>query len=171
MNALVNKVEQSGILVIDLAELIPAPKYIRLDLGDFLDGGVVLRERAFRLALKSFAWEEYNGHSVLLCYPKEAIIPRWAFMLVMSYLNPHAKNVVVGTDRDMHRYWTEKVISEVDLLSYRNKRVILKGCTASHIEENAYALMSNRLIGIVQSLMYGEPCSSVPVYKRKAASA
>ena len=171
MTALINKVDKSGILVIDLADLVPPPEYITMDLGDLLDGGIMLREKAFRSALKTIAWEDYKDQNVLLSYPKEAIIPRWAFMLVVAYLKPQAKTVVIGTIQDMRRYWTEKLISDLDLTAFTDRRVILKGCSAAHIEEHAYALMSNRLIGIVQSLMYGEPCSSVPVYKRKIPSA
>ncbi len=165
---IVNRVEQSGIIVLDLSEIIPKEELVEFSIESLLDSGQVLREKPFRKALAEMDMGFFHGKHVYITYPKTAILPRWSFMLIISYLQKLTKSVIVGTQEQLRDQIAQKYIDSFTLEGLTDKRVILKGCSASHINEYAYASMTSKLLPLVKTLMYGEPCSSVPVFKRKA---
>ena len=168
ISPIVNRVEQSGIIVLDLSEIIPKEELVEFSIDPLLDSGQVLREKSFRKALAEMDMEFFLGKHVYITYPKTAILPRWSFMLIISYLQKLTKSVIVGTQEQLRDQIAQKYIDSFILEGLTDKRVILKGCSADHINEYAFASMTSKLLPLVKTLMYGEPCSSVPVFKRKA---
>ena len=165
--ALQNKVSQSGLITIDLEECIEPPQFSSLDVSRMLEQGLVLREKSFRSALETLNLEPYKNQNVELICSTDAIIPSWAFLLIICYIQPHVKSVFVGgASAAYDQYYTKKVL-ELDLSMYQNAKVVLKGCSGSNIPPAAYALLASRLRPIVYSLFYGEPCSTVPLFKNK----
>lgn len=165
---IVNRVDQSGIIVLDLSEIIPKDNLVEFFMGPLLDGGQILREKPFRKALAEMDLSPFKKKHVYITYPKTAILPRWSFMLIISYLQELAQSVIVATEEELRNQIAQKYIDNFSLDGLNGKRVILKGCSADHINEYAFASMTSKLIPLVKTLMYGEPCSSVPVFKRKA---
>ena len=166
-DAIVNKVSQSGIITLDLSEIIPPEKTEVFDIKDYLFQGFVLKEKEFREKLKSVDWTSYKNKNVALFSSANAIIPTWAYMLITSYLQPHAKNVVFGDESVLQTIIIRDTLSKLDLDEFKDKRVVIKGCGDERITEAAYVEISRLLLPVVKALMYGEPCSTVPVFKRK----
>lgn len=167
---IVNKVAQSGIITLDLAALLPEKKDIVLfDLKPFLFREMILREKDFRTALQEHDWELYRGKHVAILCTADAIIPLWAYMLVTSYLQPVAVSIFFGTAAALEQHLVTTAIQRaIDPEAYHDKRVVLKGCGDTTIPESAYITASALLLPVVKSLMYGEPCSMVPVFKKKS---
>ena len=165
-----NRVEQSGILVLDLSEFISLEPIETISIKDFLDQNQILREKPYRQQLKEFDWSIYENKNIVICPLKEAIIPHWAYMLLTSYISPLAKRVLVGDKGKMKEVFINEGIARINLDEFKDKRVVLKGCGAEHINEVAYANATKKLLPVVRSLMYGEPCSTVPVYKKAKQS-
>lgn len=164
---LVNKIEQSGLITIDLQKFAPAVSFIEFDLKSFLFMELILKEKDFRQALSALDISAFEGKTVLLYCSADVIIPTWAYMLVCAKLNGIASKVLAMSPADYQSLqWTDAV-DHIDLKQFEGKKVILKGCSDIEIPAVAYAKLSWRLIPIVQSLMYGEPCSTVPVYKKR----
>jgi hypothetical protein len=165
---IINKVSQSGIIQMDLSEMVAPGKRVTIDLKDNLLEGVLLREKDFREFIKSNDWTKYKDAFVNITCSADAIIPSWAFMLVTSALNNIAKKTVFG-DRDKLEtvIWND-VFSKLDVSVYNDARVVVKGCSDIPVPEAAYVALSEKLIPVVKSLMFGEPCSTVPVYKKKS---
>lgn len=163
-----NKVAESGIITLDLTQFVPAPESLAIfDLKQFLFMELLLREKDYRAALLAFDFSEYAGKHVGIVCSSDAIIPVWAYMLATSYLQPVAASVHVGdTSRLTDLVITERVTALV-LDEYSGARVVLKGCGDTPVPESAYVAASARLRPVVKSLMYGEPCSMVPIYKQK----
>ncbi|RZM12406.1 MAG: DUF2480 family protein, partial [Pedobacter sp.] len=136
-------------------------------LKDYLFMGLILKEKDFREALKQKDFSEYAGKAVAVTCSADAIIPVWAYMLVMTYLQPVASEVVTGTANDLQRHLFLQNIQLIDVEQYRDKRIVVKGCGDKAVAEFVYAEITKRLLPLVKSLMYGEPCSTVPVYKKK----
>ena len=153
-------------MTIDLEEHFPEGTRVSLDLSQWLDGGFVLREKEFRKALKAFNWNNYNDQHVALHCSTDAILPGWAYLLVTTYLADHARKVVLGTLEDLELELFRDVIDRIDLSIYIDKPLIIKGCSDKQIPEQAYLYLIQKLLPISKSLMYGEACSSVPLYKR-----
>jgi len=164
---IVNKVAESGLVTIDLEEYYPKGEIKIFDLKDYLFMGMILKEKDFRTNLQSINWEEYTGKYVGVICSADAIIPAWAYMLVASYLQPFAKEVVVGDEKTVINTIFIKRLAAIDAAGYQDKRVIIKGCGDVQVPETAYLEITNKLRPFVKSLMYGEACSNVPVYKRK----
>jgi hypothetical protein len=164
---IVNKVAESGIITIDLEDFYPNQDIIGIDMKDWLFMEMLLKEKPFRESLKNNDWSAYQGKSVALYCSTDAIIPRWAYMLLATYLTPIAADVFIGTPDQMAMQLTENQVNLLDITPYQDKRVILKGCGKKDINAAVYFAMTKRLLPHVQSIMYGEACSSVPVYKRK----
>lgn len=162
-----NKVNQSGLLTIDLSELIPKFEVSPFDLKQFLFNGIALKEKEYREALKGFEWNQFKNKYVALFCSVNAIIPTWAFMLAAKYLQPITKDVFFGSVKETEDYLTKNYISKMDFSVYSEKKVVIKGCGDDRITPSIYVEFSKNLLPVVQSLMYGEPCSTVPVYKRK----
>ena len=163
----VNKVAASGILTLDLEKYLPAGEVVTFDLKDHLFMGLILKEKDFREALKNLDWTSYQDKNVAITCSVDAIIPVWAYMLVTTYLQPVAKEVYVGTAAEMQKHLFLKSLSAIDVNEYTDQRVVIKGCGDVAIEAYAYAEITKLLRPVVKSIMYGEPCSTVPVYKKK----
>lgn len=164
---MINKVSESGILTVDLEEYYPKDETIVFDLKDYLFMGLILKEKDFREALKNLDLTPYNNKNVALTCTADAIIPMWAYMLVSSYLQPVAKNVVFGNADFLHQTLFLKNIATINPENYTDKRVVIKGCGDLPVSENAYVAITQLLRPVAKSIMYGEPCSTVPIYKKK----
>ena len=164
---IVNRVANSALMTIDLEEHFPEGARVGLDLSQWLDGGFVLREKEFRKALKEFDWSSFNDQHVALHCSTDAILPGWAYMLVTTYLAPVAGKVVLGNKADLELELFREAIDQIDLSIYIDRPVIVKGCANKEIPEQAYIYLVQKVQPIAKSLMYGEACSSVPLYKPK----
>ncbi len=167
METIVNKVAESGIVTLDLAPFIPVDSIATFDLKPFLFREMILKEKDYRAALPEFDWQQFLGKHVAICCTADAIVPVWAYMLAVSYLQNTAASVYFGTPAELQKLIIEKQIAAIDTTEYADKRVVLKGCGDTEIPEAAYVAASQHLLPVVKSLMYGEPCSTVPIYKRK----
>lgn len=164
---IINKVAASGIVTIDLEEYYPKENIVELDINPFLFMEMILKERDFRQQLKDTDWTQYKDKYVAVFCSSDAIIPRWAFMLMATYLQPYAKDFIAGTKEDLINRLMVKNLETIDFAAFQDKRVVIKGCGDIDISAVAYLEITKRLLPYVQSIMYGEPCSTVPVFKRK----
>ena len=164
---IVNRVAQSKLKVIDLEELYPKGARAVIDLKGWLFEGLVLKEKDFRAALANHDWAQYQNCFVAINCSTDAIIPDWAFMLVTVYLQPYAKKIVTGTLETLETLIFQDLISELDVSVYENLPVIVKGCSHKPIPLNAYVQLTQKLQTVAKSIMFGEACSSVPLFKRK----
>lgn len=167
MELIKNKVAESGIITLDLETFLPkADQVVLFDLKPFLFREMILREKDYRAALPQHDWSQYAGKNVGVICSADAIIPMWAFMLVTVYLQPVAATVHYG-DADLVK--NEVAIEKISSLSaeeFTDKRVVLKGCGETPIPQAVYIAASAKILPVVKSLMYGEPCSTVPIYKK-----
>jgi len=167
LTEIVNRVAQSGIITIDLEDYLPGSEVASIDLSEFLFKGLLLKEKEFRQALKEVEWNQYQAKKVAVYCSTDAIIPRWAYMLVASYLDGVATYYAqCNTEQMQHRVIAEK-LAELNLETLREKRVVIKGCGEVDVPAFAYMEITRLIKPIVKSIMYGEPCSTVPVYKKK----
>jgi hypothetical protein len=162
-----NRVASSKLVTIDLEEFYPKGKRIELDISKWLFEGIVLREKDFRDEIKNHNWKQYQDCYIALTNTSDAIIPAWAFLLLTVRLTPFAKKISVGTLKQLEILIFSEIISKIDLSEYQNKSVIIKGCSNKPIPENAYIQLTQVLQPIAKSVMYGEACSSVPLFKKK----
>jgi hypothetical protein len=164
--AIVNKVSESGLITLDLEQYYPREEVLLFDLKDYLFMGLILKEKDFREALKNLDWETYRNKYVAVTCSADAIIPPWAYMLVASYLQPVAKDVIMGDEKEVHKTVFLKNIQEIDVNEFTGQRVVVKGCGETPIGEFAYMEITKRLRPVVKTIMYGEPCSTVPIFKK-----
>jgi hypothetical protein len=165
---IINKVAESGLITIDLEKYLPKKESISVfDLKDFLFMGMILKEKDFREALKQHNWENYRDKYVAITCSADAIIPVWAYMLVTAYLQPITKETMVGTEKEIYKSVFLKNISAINPVEFNGSRIVLKGCGETPIDDFAYAEATRVLLPVAKSIMYGEPCSTVPVFKRK----
>ena len=164
---LVNRVQASGLITIDLEDFAPKHEMTGFDLKEFLWQGLVLKEKDFREAMKDFDWASIKDQALLVHCSTDAIIPTWAYMLVASHALPFAKEVFQGDQEAYLRNWYSRLFDAMDPEDYLDKRIVVKGCSTSRVPESAYVDLVSRLQPVVKSLMFGEPCSTVPVYKQK----
>ena len=164
---IVNRVAQSNILTLNLEQYYPEGARVFFDLQPFLFMGMILKEKDFREALKNHDWTTYAHQHVAVGCSNDAIIQLWAYMLVVSYLQPHAASVLCGSLEGLEMVLWQNALKGIELENYRNMRVVLKGCGEKQIPPVAYGEASRLLLPFVKSLMYGEPCSTVPIYKAK----
>jgi len=164
---IVNRVANSSLITIDLADYAPKLEILELDLKQFLFEGFILKEKVFRKTLKSFDFIMYNKKIVALFCSSDAIVPMWAYMLATSYLNDLENKIHFGTKEDVFQKIFEKNIEEMDVSEFKTKKVIVKGCSNIPLSENLYVAITKKLQPIVSSLMFGEACSAVPVFKKK----
>lgn len=169
MEQFVNKVAESGIITLDLAAYLPADSDCApFDLKPYLFREMILREKDFRAALQTTDWQQYTGKNIALFCSADAIVPVWAYMLVASYLQPLVASVFFGSPDELKKFLIHTKITAIDKAEYTGKRVVIKGCGDIAIPEFAYVDITAHLRNVVQSLMYGEPCSTVPIFKRPA---
>ncbi len=162
-----NRVAASKLVTLDLEELYPAGKRMRLDIAPWLVDHVILKEKPFREAVKNHNWQQYKDTYLALFCSTEAILPAWTYLLTTTYAAPFAKKVVIGDLIKLETLLFTEIISNLDISPYTNKPVIIKGCSSKKIPENAYVLLVQKLQPVVKSLMYGEACSNVPLLKNK----
>ncbi len=163
----VNKVAESGIITLNLEEYYPQEPLVVFDLKEHLFMGLILKEKDFREALKNTDWTSYTGKIVAVTCSADAIIPVWAYMLVAAYLQPVANMVAFGTEEELKKELLLKNLAAIDVNQYNDKRVVIKGCGEVPVGEAAYLQITRQLQPVVKSIMYGEPCSTVPIYKKK----
>jgi hypothetical protein len=162
----VNKVAESGLITIDLADYLPREEYAVFDLKDHLFMGLILKEKEFREGLKSVDLEQYRNKWVAITCSADAIVPMWANMLVASQLQPVAREIIFGTEKELINHVISAKIGAIDGLQFQDQRIVVKGCGDQPIPESAYVAITNKLRPFAKSIMYGEPCSTVPIYKK-----
>lgn len=163
---LVNRVAQSGLITLDLADMLPQEPVVLFDLKPYLVQETVLMEKPFRQALKEVDWNQYQDKIVAVHCSADALIPKWAYMLVASYLGPVCKQMHFGSVEVAENKILLQKIAALDKTEYIDQRVVIKGCGDRDIPGEVYLAISAELLPVVKSLMYGEPCSTVPVYKK-----
>lgn len=164
---IVNRVEASGLVTVDLEDFYPKEPIKVFDLKDYLFRGLIIKEKEFREALKNINWNEFENANVAVTCSTDAIIPVWAYMLVTTYLQPLAKHIILGNEEKLIETILLNNINALNIEEYKDKRAVIKGCGDIKIPESAYLAVTNILLPHVKSIMYGEPCSTVPVFKRK----
>lgn len=164
---IVNKVAESGLISFDLENYYPKENRKVFDLKDHLFMGLILKEKDFRAALLQIDWNSYKDAYVAITCSADAIIPMWAYMLVASYLEPVAKMVVFGSEEELINQVLLKNIDNIDNTEYADQRIVVKGCGDLAIPEAAYVAITKKLRPVAKSIMYGEPCSTVPIFKKK----
>ena len=163
---IVNRVANSQLITIDLEELYPKGQRTIIDIKQWLFHELILKESDFREHLKNHNWSQYQNHFVALTCSSDAIIPSWAFMLITTYVTPLAKKIVVGNLETLETAIFHDIINNFSVENYKNKPVIIKGCANKPIPETAYTQLIEKLQPVVKSIMFGEACSSVPLFKR-----
>lgn len=164
---IVNKVAESGLITLDLETYYPKDEIVVFDLKNFLFMELILKEKDFRQSLQQLDWQSYAGKVVAVTCSADAIIPVWAYMLVVSYLQPIAADVILGDEATARRQLFLKNIDAIKDEEFEDKRIVVKGCGDLPIGEYAYMEITKKLRPLAKSIMYGEPCSTVPVYKKK----
>jgi hypothetical protein len=163
---LVNKVAESGLITINLENYFPQHSFAVFDLKDYLFHGLILKEKEFRDALKSLDWTRYEQKLVLITCSTDAIIPLWAYMLIESYLHGIAADTYQGSEEEYLRMYYRNVLSQIDFAKYIDQRIVIKGCSNKPVPAYAYGYITQLLKPYAQSIMFGEPCSTVPIFKR-----
>ena len=164
---IVNKVAQSGLVTLDLADFYPQEEIVTFDVKDYLFMELILKEKEYRDTLKNVDWSAFQNKIVAITCSADAIIPLWAYMLAVTYLEPYAKDIVFGNADEVLKILILKKLEHLDTKEFADKRVVIKGCGDKVIPEAAFVEITKILKPVVKSIMYGEPCSTVPIYKRK----
>lgn len=164
---IVNRVANSKLITLDLEDYYPKGERVLFDIKDWLYEGFVLREKEFRQQVLEHDWARYEDAYVALTCSSDAIIPGWAYMLLSVHLEPFAKSVVIGSLQTLETAIYQELLYHLDVSEFRDKPVIIKGCSNKPVPQNAYVMAINKLKPIAKSIMYGEACSSVPLYKNK----
>lgn len=162
---IINKVAASSLVVFDLSACYQPGERVLLDLKDQLYEGIILKEKDFREFIRSHDWQKYQDKFLAITCSADAIIPVWAFMLVAAAAQPFARKVVIGTLHDLELQLYNEVFNKIDWNEYKDARVVVKGCNRYDLPPSVYAEVAVRLRPVVRSLMFGEPCSTVPIYK------
>ena len=164
---IINRVANSKLVTFDLEEIYPKGERVSFDISQWLLEGIVLRESEFRNKATEHNWSQYQDKFVALFCSTDAIVPGWAYLLLSLHLAPYAKKVTVGSLDELESILFTELLQNIDVSEYIDKPVIIKGCAHKPIPQNAYVLLVQRLQPIAKSIMYGEACSSVPLFKRK----
>jgi hypothetical protein len=164
---IVNKVATSGLITIDLEQYYPKEEIILFDIKPYLFMELILKEKNFREALQQTDWLQYKNKIVAITCSTDAIIPAWAYMLIASYLQLLAQDIILGSREEAIKQTILKKINEIVVSEFQGTRVIIKGCGDVNIDAAAYMEITKMLLPVVKSIMYGEACSNVPVYKKK----
>lgn len=168
MDEIRNKVaENTNLLTFDLEDYYTSGQRIQVDVSQWLDQGFILREKEFRTSLEAHDWQQYKNTYVAVSCSTDAIIPGWATMLLIVKLSPFVEKVVIGDFEVLETDLYNETLENIDLSNYKDKYVIIKGCANKPVPQSAYAKITSKLIEISKSVMYGEACSSVPLFKRK----
>lgn len=163
-----NKVaENTKLITFDLEDYYVSGQRIQVDISQWLNQGFILREKEFRAALDNHNWEQYQNCYVAVNCSTDAIVPAWAFMLFTVKVTPVCKKVVIGDLEALETSLYEMTLTEIDIEPYKDKFVIIKGCANKPVPQSAYVNITSKLISVAKSVMYGEACSSVPLYRKK----
>ncbi|MBP6000412.1 MAG: DUF2480 family protein [Sediminibacterium sp.] len=163
----INKVAESGLISLDLAQYIPSNEIVIFDIKPFLFMELILKEKDFRASLNTIDWSQYQDKIIGIFCSTDAIIPMWANMLIVSKLSPFAKSVYFGNESTIRDLVLLEAIQKIDASVFADQRIVVKGCGDMPIGESAYIAITQKLRPVAKSIMYGEPCSTVPVYKKK----
>ena len=164
---IINRVASSKLVTLNLEDYYPEGNRVLFDIKDWLFEGFVLREKDFRNQAAEFNWSQYKDAYVALTCSTDAIIPGWAFMLLSIHLEPFAKKTLIGNLEALETSIYQDVLNNLDVSDYKSKPIIIKGCSKKPVPQNAYIMLANKLKPVAKSIMYGEACSSVPLYKKK----
>ncbi|MBU3820846.1 DUF2480 family protein [Flavobacteriaceae bacterium XHP0103] len=164
---ILNRVANSQLITVNLEDYYPKGNRVLFDIKDWLLEGLVLREKDFRKQALEHDWSQYQDNYVALTCSTDAIVPAWAFMLISIHLQPYAQKTVIGNLDTLESSIYQDVINNLDITEFKNKPLIIKGCSKKPVPQNAYIMLANKLKPIAKSIMYGEACSSVPLYKNK----
>jgi hypothetical protein len=167
MSEIVNKVANSALMVFDLEDYYPDNHVIAVDVSQWLFGGVILKETEFRAQLKATDWSLYEDKYVALYCSEDAVLPAWTFALVAVHLAPFALKVIQGPKELAIIDWYQDILNKLDYTDYFEKPVILKGCSKKEVPNEVYTLAIQKLMKVAKSIMFGEACSAVPLYKKK----
>ncbi len=164
---IINRVANSKLVTVNLEDYYPKGPRVLFDIKDWLFEALVLREKDFRNQVAEFNWAQYQDSYVALTCSTDAIIPGWAFMLISIQLQPYAKRVVIGDLEALETAIYQDIITNLDVSEFKDMPIIIKGCSKKPVPQNAYIMLANKLKPVAKSIMYGEACSSVPLYKSK----
>lgn len=163
----INKVAESGIITINLEDYLPKEEIVVFDIKDYLFMGLILKEKEFRQSLKELDLSVYKNKIVAITCSADAIIPMWAYMLITTTLSQESQIILMGSATEVKNKLLIRAIHHLNTEEFKDKRVVIKGCGENPIPEEAYLEITNLLLPVAKSIMYGEPCSTVPVYKNK----
>jgi hypothetical protein len=163
---IVNKVAQSGLIEFNLEDYYPKGERVLLDIKDRLFQGLILKEKDFREYVKAEDWSRFSGKYVSIICSADAVVPTWAYMLLSSSLSPFAKKIVFGSLETLETVLFNEVLATIPVESFKDGRVVIKGCSNLPVPVSAYVEITRLLRPVAKSIMYGEPCSTVPIYKK-----
>jgi hypothetical protein len=164
---LVNRVAQSGLITLKPEEFYPDLSIFPFDLKDFLFHGLILKEKDFRAAVRDYRWKDVQDRDIVIFCSADAIIPMWAYMLVVSKAQGKARNIFIGSEEEFIARMIKSELDKVDFSAYQDEKVVIKGCSDIPLPASLYGQITEKLMPYAQSIMYGEPCSTVPIFKRK----
>lgn len=164
---IINRVANSALEVFDLENYYPKGGHAQIDIAQWLYEGILLKEKDFREFMKQHDWTQYQDQYVSVFCSTDAIVPAWSYILVTLHLAPFAKRTIQGTIEDLNTVFYQEVLSQIDYSVYQDRSVIIKGCSQKPVPVNAYVLAAQYLQPYAKSIMYGEACSAVPLFKRK----
>ncbi|HEX8564012.1 MAG TPA: DUF2480 family protein [Flavobacterium sp.] len=167
MDEIVNRVAASALQVFDLEDYYPEGERILLDISQWLLEGILLKEKDFREHLRNHDWRQYEGRYVAVHCSTDAIVPAWASILVAVHLAPFARRVVAGSLEDLETVLYNEILPTLDFSIYNEKAIIIKGCSRKPVPMSAYVFAAQQLQPVAKSIMYGEACSAVPLYKKR----
>ena len=163
---IINKIANSKLITIDLEDYYPQGKRVVIDIKNWLFEEIILKEKDFRTSVNEHDWTQYQDNFVALTCSSDAIIPSWAYMLITTNLASFAKKIIVGDLSELETAIFQEIISDLHVDEYKNCPIIIKGCSEKEIPETAYVQLVSKLIPVAKSVMYGEACSTVPLYKK-----
>ena len=165
-DVIINRVANSGLVSLDLENFLDRKERVIYDVKDNLYQGLILKEKDFRASIKQHDWEQYKNKNVGLICSADAIVPTWAYMLLTTKMEPHANLVVFGGLEDLERALVNQAFEKVDFSEFQDAKVVIKGCADLKVPEYMFVETTRRLRPYAASIMYGEPCSTVPIYKK-----
>lgn len=169
-NEIINRVAQSGLITIDLEDFYLEGERVVLDIAPVLYMGMALREKEFRQWVKDHEWSQYHGKLVAVLCSEDAIVPTWAYMLIATRLQPYAKMFVFGSLQELENNLFQQALTKIKPEDYQDAKLVIKGCSNKPVPTSAYVELTRLLTPFASSIMYGEPCSTVPIYKRPKGS-
>jgi hypothetical protein len=164
---IINRVANSKLITVDLEDYYPEGQRVIFDIKDWLYEGFVLREKEFRAQVKAYNWTQHQGQYIALTCSTDAIVPAWAYMLITIQLEPFAKRTLLGNLETLETAIYQEIIANLDITTFKDKPVIVKGCAKKPVPNNAYLMLSSKLKPVAKSILFGEACSSVPLFKNK----